>query len=131
MKQFIMIDWAGPPLFGEQMMTVANIAELYLQKGTYGKKVNFTHLLLEGRLTLRGPTTYGTFAGIGFFADFGTYNDRPWYCHFLLPANRRIGVPIPEDMVAFAIIHEGDGCHIHQIEVEQARVTEDNILPKE
>jgi hypothetical protein len=126
MFQYVTIDWAGPTLFGEQMLAMENIAELYLRKGTYDKKVNFTHLLVEGKLTCRGKTTFGMFSGVGFFADFGTHNGRPWYCHFLLPANRRQGI-IGDDDVVFSAIPCDDGWIIQQADTAQGHVSEDNI----
>jgi hypothetical protein len=123
--ELVMIDWAGPAPFGEQMLALRNIAAIYL-RGTYDAKVNFTHLLIEGKLTFRGRTVFGTFTGPRFFADFGTHNDRPWYCEFLLPKGRECAA-ISEDDSISAYFLTSDGCRVEKVDVAQGHASEDNL----
>ncbi len=130
MRRFhiVMIDWSGPVASGEQHLVLRNITALYLRRGTYDKKVNFTHLLIEGKLTHRGVGTFGMFAGNRFFVDLGTYRDLPWYYEILLPATMEY-VDIPEDEVIFCgLFHGNDVSNVTQVDLSQVRATEDNIL---
>lgn len=128
MLYLVMIDWGGPPLSGEQQLALRNIASIYLRRGTYDKKVNFTHALVEGKLTFRGRTILGAFSGNRFFVDFGTHWDLPWYCEFVLPTNRE-SVDIDEDDVVFSgRIENGDITMQDSVDIGQARATHDNII---
>ena len=121
----VLIDWAGPVPFGEQMLALRNIASIYLRRGTYDKKVNFTHLLIEGKLTYRGPMAFGSLAGKRFFVDLGTHNAAPWYCEFLLLRHEE---EIDEDSVIFqGLLDENEEYAIKQVDVAQGRASEDNI----
>lgn len=123
-----MIDWAGPVPFGEQGYVVRNIAALYVRRGTYGRKVNFTHLLVEGQLTFRGRGNFGTFSGTRFFADFGTHHGKPWYCEFLLPARSEY-IDIDENsIVIMTYVENGRVLSQELVDIDQCHVTEGNIL---
>lgn len=123
--ELVMIDWAGPVPFGEQMLALRNIAAIYL-RGSYDANVNFTHLLIEGKLTFRGQTVFGTFTGPRFFADFGTHNDRPWYCEFLLPKGRELA-DISDDDPISAYFLTNDSWRMKKVDVAQGRASEENI----
>jgi hypothetical protein len=122
-----MIDWAGPPASGEQQLVLRNIVALYLRRGTFDKKVNFTHLLIEGKLTHRGVSVYGMFAGNRFFVDMGTHNDMPWYYEVILPATMEY-VDIPEDEILFSGLLSNDKYLISEVDISQGRVSDENIL---
>lgn len=125
MMYLVLIDWAGPALFGEQQLALRNIASIYLRRGIYGEKVNFTHLLIEGCLTYRGPFALGSFAGWRFFADLGTYHDRPWYCEFILLRHEE---EIDDNSVIFSTRVDNGRYVIARVDVPQGRASEDNIL---
>lgn len=126
MFHLVLIDWAGPVPFGEQMLVLRNIIALYLRRGSYDKRVNFTHLLIEGKLTFRGPTTFGMFSGNRFFVDLGTHNGSPWYCECLLPSSGEY-VDLEEQGVIFAALPENDGISIREVDLSQGHATESNI----
>jgi hypothetical protein len=132
MIHLVMIDWAGPCPFGEQALVLRNIAALYLKRQEkYGKKVDFTHLLVEGRLSFRGATSFGSYSGNRFFADFGTHNDVPWYCEFLLPVSaEHIDIALNESIL-FGTSRKAGGWTVSEIDIEQSIATHDNIHSSE
>ena len=131
MYDVVLIDWGGPSPFGEQQIALRNIASIYLRRGMQGTKVNFTHLLIEGRLTYRGPAVYGMFSGSRFFADFGTINDRPWYCEFLLPTNSEL-VDIDESVARTTLyMDQNEQLVIEDVDVSQGRASGDNLIPRD
>jgi hypothetical protein len=127
MYHLVMIDWGGPSLTGEQALVLRNIASLWL-RGSYGKEVNFTHFLIEGKLRHRGRLSLGSFSGSRFFADFGSHNNAPWYSEFMLPAQYETAEVHNDDALAYIRIVNEESLEITSIDVPQSQATADNIL---
>lgn len=84
-RKFLNIAWTAQPLSAEQIFVLRNIAVIYL-KGDYRRStVDFTHELIEGRLTCKSEGLFVTFAGTFFHADLGLVNGERWTVDFLIP----------------------------------------------
>jgi hypothetical protein len=118
------IDWAGPPLSGEQAIVLRKIAIRYLQLDLEEERITFTHLLIEGQLKYRGFLSLGNLRGRRFFADFGTHRDMPWNCEFILPRGTEY-VELDDEVRQW--ISYGNGS-TDPIDLSQTRITDANII---
>lgn len=85
--KLIHIGWTAAPLSPEQLTVLHRIAVLFLRREDPSQSsINFSHELIEGRLTRKGKGLFVTFAGTFFHADLGTVRGERWTVDFLLPA---------------------------------------------
>ena len=84
-QKYLNIAWTAQPLSAEQIFVLRNIAVIYLKGDHKRKTVNFTHELIEGKLTCKSEGLFVTFVGTFFHADLGLVNGERWSVDFLIP----------------------------------------------
>lgn len=82
----ININWTAAPLSDEQKHVILQLAVLLLSRDEYPDGVDFTHDLVEGRLTSKGAGRFGAIPGHFFHADLGHVRGVRWTIDFLVPA---------------------------------------------
>lgn len=81
----ISINWTAQALSSEQLLVLRNVAAMVLKEGIKLAEVDFTHELVEGRLTRKSSGTFVAFAGTFFHAHLGKVRGEDWTVDFLIP----------------------------------------------
>lgn len=84
-ENLININWTGAPLSGEQRLVIHQLAVLFVKTRGERDWIDFTHMLVEGRLYKGRQGSLGTYSGTFFTAEMGEVSGIPWVLHFLLP----------------------------------------------
>ena len=128
MDGFIGIDWTAQPLSIEQKLVLLKIAALYLESGSDKDWVDFTHLLIEGRLTHQSSGMFVTYAGNFFHADLGTIKGEKWTSDFLITnSSRRHLIENDPDICRFQQMPDGSFMY-YQPDPALTHVTADSLI---
>ncbi|MES2668129.1 MAG: hypothetical protein V4644_00325 [Patescibacteria group bacterium] len=127
--EFVHISWTAAPLSSEQKFVLRNIAALFLRREDPAvDEVDFTHELVEGRLTRKSKGLFVTFAGTFFHADLGTVGGVRWTVDFLMP-NGSERMPLDDSSVLMSFRENPDGSIAkRKIDSKLAAATEASLL---
>jgi len=108
MYGYLNIAWTAQALSAEQIFVLRNIAVIYLKGDRRRETVNFSHEMVEGRLTCKSKGLFVTFVGTFFHADLGLVGGERWTVDFFIPA-RSEHIEIDPKTVVMTGKHNPDG----------------------
>ncbi len=127
-ENLININWTAAPLSGEQRMVIHQLAVIFLKTRGERDWIDFTHMLVEGRLHKGRRGSLGTYSGTFFTAEMGYVRGIPWTLHFLLP-NSAVNAQLREgDTYLSAIWHSDGRMEFTQIDPDSCKATEASLL---
>ncbi|MDB5236943.1 MAG: hypothetical protein JWL88_45 [Parcubacteria group bacterium] len=124
MKHSLFLSWKGSPLTDAQNVVLRNVAVLFLTRNMKQTSVNFTHLLLEGRLENKGAGLYISTPGTFFHADMGLVRGELWTADFLIPRGSEV-IDLDPHMKLFARRGKNP---IREIDTKHTQVGEMSLL---
>lgn len=122
----VSIHWTAQALTDAQQLVLRNIATLALRRDDKRRTFDFTHELVEGRLTRESDGLFVTFAGTFFHADLGTVRGERWTVDFLLPkGSERL---VLDDQLVMAYRPVKEGLEARPIDQTMTKVGEMSLL---
>lgn len=122
---FVSINWGGKSLTPEEQLVMVKVAALLLKDDRKRSSVDFTHELIDGRLTHESSGIFVTVVGNFFRAELGEVDGRPWYHEFLLM--RGLENSILENDVNIYYV-SGSQEDVHLVDPKLTKVTSVSLL---
>lgn len=127
-ENLININWTAAPLSGEQRMVIHQLAVIFLKTRGERDWIDFTHMLVEGRLHKGRRGSLGTYSGTFFTAEMGYVRGIPWTLHFLLPNSALNGHIREGDTFLGTTWHSDGRVEFAQIEATNCMATEASFM---